>query len=395
MAVRPLSRPLVRPVSRPGGGFGPVIGGGTAISAAPWAFQQSNLDLDFQGNQAAINAGPAGLATSQITVTRAGNTGWVQNLAGIWTLVNADLPRISNKGIVFEEARTNTVLQCRDMTNAAWTKSNMTTALTATGIDGIANSATILTASAGNATVLQSITLGSAAFTGSFWLQRLAGSGNVDITVDNGTTWTTQTLTTTWTQFQRTQTLANPTIGIRIVTGGDSIAADFGQGEAGSYATSPIQTAGVTVTRAADIVTFTSQNALVLASASMFFQTFGNEGITTGARFLSTGGGTHLDIVSTTQIVANDSANAATATIGSSGTASGTVKSAFGLDNTSMTIVANGGVQVTQSTSAWTTNSTGTVTLGNINSGIRSLNAYMQRAVFATAKGVFDASTSL
>jgi hypothetical protein len=68
-------------------------------------------------------------------------------------------------GLLVEEARTELTLYNRDFTNAAWTKSNMTTAKTATGPDGVTNSASTLTATAGNATALQAITSTSAART--------------------------------------------------------------------------------------------------------------------------------------------------------------------------------------------------------------------------------------
>jgi hypothetical protein len=62
------------------------------------------------------------------------------------------------QGILVEEARTELCLHNSDLTNAAWTKSNLTTAKTATGPDGVANSATTCTATAANATALQAIT---------------------------------------------------------------------------------------------------------------------------------------------------------------------------------------------------------------------------------------------
>jgi hypothetical protein len=122
----------------------------------------------------------------------------------------------------------NRALYCRDWTQSAWTKSNMTTALTQTGVDGTANSATLLTASAGNATAKQSVTRTSSDWVYGVFIKRVTGTGNIDLTLDNGSTWTTQTISADyWTQCGITQTLANPSFGIRIVTNGDAVAVDY------------------------------------------------------------------------------------------------------------------------------------------------------------------------
>jgi hypothetical protein len=130
--------------------------------------------------------------------------------------------------------RTNIVLWCRDLTNAAWVKTTMTAALTATGIDGVVNSATKLTATAGNATVLQSPTSAAATRIQTAFIRRVTGAGNIDMTMDNGATWTTLSPApdATFRQYKiPVQTLANPIVGFRIVTNGDEIEVDFVQNE--------------------------------------------------------------------------------------------------------------------------------------------------------------------
>jgi hypothetical protein len=155
-------------------------------------------------------------------------------------------------GLRSEAAATNRALWARDLTNAAWTKTNATAALTATGIDGVANSASVVTATAGNATVLQAITHASEARTLSIFLKRRTGAGTVETTIDGGSTWVARTLTTDWQRFTTTSTLADPSVGIRIVTSGDAVDVDAVQVETGSRASSPILTLGATATRAAD-----------------------------------------------------------------------------------------------------------------------------------------------
>jgi hypothetical protein len=161
----------------------------------------------------------------------------------------------SRYGLQIEAAATNLCLYSDDFTNAAWTKSNMTTAKTATGPDAAANSASTLTATAGNATALQAITSASSARISGFWVKRRTGTGNIDLTQDNGTSWTTVTVTSDWTRVELTAaTLTNPTVGIRIVTSGDAVDVFGFQHEIGSVLTSTIPTLGSTVTRAVDAV---------------------------------------------------------------------------------------------------------------------------------------------
>ena len=84
-----------------------------------------------------------------------------------------------------EPARTNLALWCRDLTNAAYIKTNsggttlVTTAKTATGADGVSNSATTVTASVDNGFVRQNITSASAERVQSVWIKRRTGTGAV------------------------------------------------------------------------------------------------------------------------------------------------------------------------------------------------------------------------
>lgn len=159
-----------------------------------------------------------------------------------------------------EAAATNNLLHSRDLSNAAWsTKTNITAAKTATGLDGIANTATTLTATAADATILQPITLASAARCASAYIKRRTGTGTVSFTQDGGSTWTDITAQingSTWSRVQITSTMANPSVGFKISTSGDAIGVDCVQNEAGTVATSPIVTTTAAVTRNADSLTY-------------------------------------------------------------------------------------------------------------------------------------------
>jgi hypothetical protein len=189
---------------------------------------------------------------------------------------NYNLPREWNssgvcQGLLVEEARTNICLYASDLTNAAWTKSNMATALTATGPDGVANTATTCTATAANATAKQSITSGSAARITSMFVKRRTGSGNIDLTQDDGSTWATMTVTSSWTRVNiASVTSTNPIVGIRIVTDTDAVDIALFQHEVGAFITSPIYTGSASVTRAADAVT-TPPTVFPLGSAHTLY----------------------------------------------------------------------------------------------------------------------------
>jgi hypothetical protein len=103
-----------------------------------------------------------------------------------------DLPREWDssgacQGLLVEEARTNICLYARDI-QSGYTKTSATAALTATGVDGVANTASTLTASAANGTAHQRITSASAARSLSMFVKRRTGTGTVSITHGGATT---------------------------------------------------------------------------------------------------------------------------------------------------------------------------------------------------------------
>jgi hypothetical protein len=159
-------------------------------------------------------------------------------------------------GLLIEETRTNRLLWNRDATQTQWVKTDVTAAKDQTGIDGVTNAASSLTATANNGTCIQTITLGAASRTGSVFLKRITGTGNVQVSLD-GSTWSTVDLSDTeWRRIVLSGTVTNPTVGIRLATNGDAVAMDYGQVEDNSFlfggATSPILTTTASVTRSAD-----------------------------------------------------------------------------------------------------------------------------------------------
>ncbi len=145
------------------------------------------------------------------------------------SVASAGLRRVAGVGQWQYPTATNRSLWNRDMTNVAWVKTNITATKNQVGAEGTNNVASLLAATVDNGTVLQTITLASGQVVYSFDIKRVSGTGNIDMTVDGGTTWTTITgLTTSYQQKFITQAaVLNPVFGIRIATSGDSVAVDF------------------------------------------------------------------------------------------------------------------------------------------------------------------------
>lgn len=210
-------------------------------------------DVDFMANTS-NTGGVINTAANAITFTRA-TVGWADKLDGSYQSFISGAPRITDRGILIEETRTNVVLRARDLSNAAWTKTGTSATKDQVGIDGAAASASALYASADAGTCSQTITLASSARYQSVFLKRIAGSGLVEMSMDNSTFTAVTPTSSAWVRFEiATQTIANPTVVIRMATAGDAIGVDFVQNENGTYATSPIDATTVALARAADLV---------------------------------------------------------------------------------------------------------------------------------------------
>ena len=194
-------------------------------------------------------------------------------------------------GLLVGASATNSALYARDLTQSAWSKTNGTAAKDQAGLDGVSSSASSFTATSANATVLQAITLASAAYNYAVYLKRITGSGEIDVSMDGGSTWTAATSancsvdgvptainTGGYVRCSISATRANPSIGIRLVTSGDAVAVDVAQLEAGTVATSPIITTTAALTRAPEIVALTPATfarAVNPAQGTVFVDTFG------------------------------------------------------------------------------------------------------------------------
>jgi len=163
-------------------------------------------------------------------------------------------------GLLIEAAATNFCLHSGSTADAAWVASNMTKESdSVTDPTDTANTAVRLTATAANATLLQTITSGSANRSYSVYMKRVTGTGNIDITTDNGVTWETKTLTSEWQRFDiQASSVTNPQFGVRIVTDTDAIDFWGSQQETSNYSTSYIPTTTSATTRSQNFVDTTT-----------------------------------------------------------------------------------------------------------------------------------------
>lgn len=153
--------------------------------------------------------------------------------------IGASVLQLTGNGLEVWPTRTNAVTQKRDLSNAAWVKTSVTAARNQVGRNGAANGASSITATANGGTILLPLTLASSVRRQSADVKRLVGAGTLEMTTDGGTTWTDVTPAGTgWARATiPAQTLANPTVGFRLGTSGDSFAIDFVQNEDGATVT--------------------------------------------------------------------------------------------------------------------------------------------------------------
>lgn len=153
----------------------------------------------------------------------------------------------------------NTLLYCRDLTNAAWVKTNATAALTQTGIDGQANACSLVEFTSNGGTVLQTITAAAAAGCSGFYVKRHTGTGAIEFTRDN-VTWTDITSLINSSTFSLVRientSVTNPVVGFRGQSG-DAIIVDAGINHLGTkIASCPILTTSASVTVNAETLTY-------------------------------------------------------------------------------------------------------------------------------------------
>lgn len=341
------------------------------------------LNLNFAGGQYALGSQRASnfLSIPGATFTRA-SPALAQDLAGNVISFGSGVPAITNQGISIWQAATNILLWSNDLTQTAWVKVNTTAAMDQVGPDGVANSASSLTATANSGTALQTVTLASSARLVSVFLRRITGTGPVSLSGD-GITWTAQTLTSAWSRFQlASATVLNPVTGIQFGTSGDKIGVAYFDNETGTFVTPPIFTTSAAATRAADLASV-GRIAGPLATFTLVSSVVQNAAVSA--------------FVARSVTVADDSALFMSEALVSSGLAqvngSGLTSTNFGSFTegaiTKLGISANGGIVRANVNQTGAVAVTGTSTMGRISNlyvgnqagGARELNGYNRAIV--------------
>lgn len=199
----------------------------------------------------------AGVLPSGVTYSRASAATYF-DASGVLQTAAVDAPRWSYSGgkivgLICEPAAINYCLNSRNL--AAWTLASASATLTATGLDGSANSASRLSATSANGRCYQVAGIVGTSCVWSVYVRRVSGTGTVRLSVDNFASTTVVSVTASWTRVQMVGVTGSH-IGIQIDTSGDVIEVDCCQLEStGVLPSSPIITTGATVTRSPDVLT--------------------------------------------------------------------------------------------------------------------------------------------
>lgn len=229
-----------------------------------WIIPGATFDLDFS------NVRYWGGAVGGSSITTAGTIGsLVQGPAiGIVTYAPTNTgfmqtfpifsPRVTRgRGLWAEGNYTNTCLQSNDFTNASWVKTTMTTAKNQVGVDGVTNGASLLTATAPAATVLQTLASSSTIKVFSIYMKAITVTGAISLTLD-GVTYTDISSLINTSGYVNvsappiTFSVTTPIVGIQMANSGDSVAVQFAQCENNQYPTTPLPTTTTAVARGVD-----------------------------------------------------------------------------------------------------------------------------------------------
>lgn len=305
--------------------FPPVLNGVQPVFFADFTTEGTTNHYWFQGVQSAgFSAWKTAVGG---TFSRAASATYTAS--GVVQTATSGNPRFPTTsagvptGLRFTPAQTELTLQNRDLTNVAWTATTATVAKDQTGADGNATSASSILATAGNATVLQSITDASSVRMTGAYVKRLIGTGEIDITQDNGATWTPITITGSYAFYTLpSATLANPVLGFRIVTNGDKIAVDFVSHRKTAFILDAIPTTTVSVTVPVDNLFFPTTGWISAIGGTWAASAAGTAGIANQAVLTFNNAGT-FGAGNGALLLENTGGNNQSFSMGGSGTSAG------------------------------------------------------------------------
>jgi hypothetical protein len=378
----------------------------------------STLTLDFTAM--------GGTLDSRITFSRADATAlatFINSSGFVETVATAQAPRFDfdpitlvAKGLLLEGPATNLLNWSETFattggTNNNWADTNLTR--TSTNNTSPRNDATALriTASAANGTIISSAAIGtSASRVLSVWLRRVTGTGNIQYTLDNGTSYTTQAITSSWVRYSFPATTAAQRVGFRIVTSADAIEIWGAQLET-QASTSYIATGASQVTRAVDTAIIAAGAAFNswytgVTTGTFVANWYGNASSTTARSVVATSDQTtkHLHMYQTPSALTLRLADfpVTTVTTANSLTAGALTKGAFSYAASATSLCLNGGTVATgtlafSAAPTWlsiggpSTNGTSiTDTTVMLNNSIRTLKYFPTRLTDGQIQGLTD-----
>jgi hypothetical protein len=293
-----------------------------------------------------------------ISVTRA-LAAYCEKADGSLTLVATGKPRVNNRGILVEGQRTNLVPRSQDLDHADWVKSNA--AVVANGTTDPAGGSTmdiITTTAAGGYVESKAFVPSQTTMTVSLWAFEGSGIADFDVVVRD----TTAGVDRATCDFAPSDievstriicnasglTGANNHViriypgGTASAAGGDEVAIWGVQAEAllTNFATSYIPTAGVSVQRPNDVVTFANGTDISAAGCIAADITFLNPTISSTAGLVSNGTERMMGYTNATTMQMNDGTNTVSATVSS--VLGRTIAMKTSWSGSTMTIVADG-----------------------------------------------------
>jgi len=404
----------------------------SAFNAPDWVLSGANVDLDFAGNRYWDGDNQVSLA-ALATCSRA-SIGYATTADGNLVQFPVNAIRVTTKGLLVEEARTNLLLQSQTLDNATWNKTRSSiTANVATAPDGTVTADKLVEdTSGGSFDVNQTVTKAASSLPYTYSFYAKAGErtrtdpivGNVgggffvvfDISggqaVNSGNFGTGWTLTSTgvellaggWRRCWMTGTtdagtdinakneLDNGTGSAAISDGyaGDGASGLYlwgAQLEQASFPTSYIPTTGATVTRAADVVRGSGSLQSTIAPGSVFSVAIQMDGMPGAAglgykTLLNPGTDATIDYLYTppsdnTQV--RDTSAASTLNASAAGqSTSMPFGTALGCNALGRSLVMSGGTPASDSV-AWTGGDSTPVYIGSGLASIEFTNAYMRR----------------
>lgn len=371
------------------------------LSTRPnWVLNGAAVDMDF------ANGLYYGGTLSQLLTTSRASIGYAATSNGLLVQFPANTLRVTNRGALIEESRTNISLQSQNFSSATWqvfgTGLGKVGVASANDPAGGSTAYEINMGSTGGAinvagALFQAITFTAAAYTHSVYVMAKTGTSTIRVSITDGSAVTTGTAdisinSTSWTRIPFTASTAAGAgnIAVRNNAAGNSgnIFVAFDQTELGSFATSYMPSSGTPVQRNADIVLFSGRASSVLTSSAGWGVIQTDSGNYVASAFLLGGSGASDYYIrqgsggATTVQARMGGAAAGTATIGGAASiGTNTVKSGVTWNSGGFTIVGNNGT--TASVSQALSLPTGVYLGGRNGSSMSSL--YFPRATFGTS----------